>query len=159
MADERRARYVGDMSEPASPAVIAEPALLATIGQEMDWAEAAEARMLSAASRMVAEGAGWNDALVLGAAKATGLSAADAELLTPNGARDLVALLWRRHDRMALEALARLDPTTMKVRERIRAGVLARINVAMADEADVRASCPHRPGYGLRAAEGQAADA
>ena len=65
-------------------------------------------------------------------------SAAEGELLLPDGPRDLAALLARRHDRRALEALANTDPAALKVRERIRFGVLARLEGAMQDEAAVR---------------------
>ncbi|MDQ2861337.1 MAG: COQ9 family protein, partial [Pseudomonadota bacterium] len=50
----------------------------------------------------------------------------------------LAALLAARHDRRALERLADVDPATLKVRERIRKGVLARCDGAMDDEAALR---------------------
>ena len=134
-----------DMTDPATPFALAEPAPPRSVeparaGPGLDWAGAAEARVLAAACTLVREEARWSEALVAPAAKAAGLSAADAELLMPNGARDLAALLWRRHDAAAMDALVRLDPAEMKVRERIRAGVLARLDAAMVDEAEVRAA-------------------
>lgn len=102
-----------------------------------DWADLAEARLLDAALRHV-EALGWTPALVARAARDAGLSAGDALLLAPHGARDLVALLWRRHDRLAFEGLAEVDPASLKIRERIARGVTARIDAAMADEAAVR---------------------
>ncbi len=62
----------------------------------------------------------------------TALVEGDQELLLPNGARDLAALLSRRHDARALEALADVDPT-MKMRERIAAAVSARMEAGAAD--------------------------
>ncbi len=102
-----------------------------------DWCDAKEAEVLAAALPLAAT-LGWNDRLVAAAAKAAGLSAADADLLLPNGARDLAALLVRRHDAEALRRLAAVDVTALKVRERIRTAVEARIEAAMADEAAVR---------------------
>ena len=97
-----------------------------------DWADETERRLLSAALPRVAT-LGWTRRLVMAAAKDTGLNPADAELLVPGGARDLAALLARRHDAAALTALAQIDPATLKIRERIRRAVLARCAAAVAD--------------------------
>jgi ubiquinone biosynthesis protein COQ9 len=104
---------------------------------EPDWAEIAEARVLDEAVRL-APALGWNAQLVQVAAKAAGLSAADALLLLPKGPSDLAALLFRRHDAAALADLAKLDGATLKIRARIQAAVSARIEAAMADEPAVR---------------------
>ena len=101
------------------------------------WAEAAEARLLAAATPL-AEATGWNDRLVSRAAESAGLSPADTALLLPNGPRDLAALLSRRHDAIALAALSGLNAGHLKVRERIRCAVEARVEAAAADEAAVR---------------------
>ncbi len=105
-----------------------------------DWADAAEARMLEGALALAEQGVRWDDGLFARAAASAGLSSADAELLTPRGARDLAALLWRRHDAQALAGLGQLDPSALKVRARIRTAVLARLDTAMADRAAVRAA-------------------
>ena len=102
-----------------------------------DWADQTEQRMLDAAVRLAPD-LGWNARLVERAAAACGLSGPEAELLLPNGARYLAALLSRRHDRAALDALAGIDPQTLKIRERISRGVEARLDAAAADEAAVR---------------------
>ncbi len=104
-----------------------------------DWADDAEARVLEAAIRL-APALRWNGQLVKAAAKAAGVSEADAMLLLPKGAADLAALLFRRHDTGALAHLATLDPANMKVRERIQAAVSARIDAAMADEEAVKSA-------------------
>ncbi len=101
------------------------------------WAERTEQQVLDAALSRAPE-SGWNSALVAQAAKACGLSLGDAELLLPGGARDLAALLSRRHDAAAFEALAAVDPQTLKVRERIFTGVEARLEAAAKDEAAVK---------------------
>jgi ubiquinone biosynthesis protein COQ9 len=102
-----------------------------------DWADAKEAEVLRAALPLAGE-LGWNMRLIAAAATAAGLSAADVSLLMPNGARDLAALLFRRHDADACSRLAAFEATALKVRERIRVAVEMRIEAAMADEAAVR---------------------
>ena len=79
---------------------------------------------------------GWGRATVLAASKAAGLSPGDCDLLLPNGPRDLAALLSRRHDAAALAALP--DPAGLKIRERIRTAVVARLDAAQADREAVR---------------------
>jgi ubiquinone biosynthesis protein COQ9 len=105
--------------------------------QAADWAEEAEARMLEAAIPLAAR-SGWTSTTLTEAAKAAGLSSADAELLMPNGPRDLAALFSRRHDRAAMAILAEVDPRSLKVRERIARAVAARLDAAAADEAATR---------------------
>ena len=105
-----------------------------------DWADEAEGRLLDAAL-LLAPKLGWTSRMVSAAAKKAGLSVADAELLAPEGPRDLAALLALRHDRRALAALAAIDPRGLKVRERIRAGVLARTQAAMEDRDATRRWC------------------
>jgi ubiquinone biosynthesis protein COQ9 len=117
------------MSDPAAPVISAAPS--------PDWADDAEQRVLDAALRL-SETLPWTAGLVLRAADAAGLSPADADLLVPNGAADLAALLSRRHDRLALGRLGAVDGGALKVRERIRLGVQTRLDIAMADEAAVR---------------------
>jgi ubiquinone biosynthesis protein COQ9 len=105
--------------------------------EDLDWAARTEAALLTASLRHV-EALGWTSRLVAAAARETGLSPAEAGLLLPEGARDLAALLARRHDAAAMTILGGLDPTALKVRERIRAAVMARVEAAMADASAVR---------------------
>lgn len=97
-----------------------------------DWADAAEARVLLAALA-IAPKTGWNARLVARAAKAAGLSAGDAELLLPNGARDLAALAARRHLARMFDRLEGVDPRALKVRERIRRAARAKIEATAED--------------------------
>ena len=99
---------------------------------ESDWTEDAEGRLLMAAIPLTPT-LGWTSRLLGRAASAAGLSAGEAMLVAPNGARDLAALLSRRHDQAALAALAGVDASKLKVRERIARAVEARIEVAAAD--------------------------
>lgn len=95
-----------------------------------DWADRMEQSVLDAAVEC-APRLGWNAAMVRAACAANGLSLGDEELLLPNGARDLAVLLSRRHDDRAFETLP--DPKTLKIRERIAAGVSARLEAGAAD--------------------------
>jgi ubiquinone biosynthesis protein COQ9 len=117
---------------------------------EQDWASETEQRVLDAALQLVSQ-VGWNARLVARAGEAAGLSAADVGLLLPKGADDLAALLSRRHDAAALDALSKIDPLKLKVRERIHAAVEARIDAAMTVEPAIQAVIawlarpPHAP--------------
>jgi ubiquinone biosynthesis protein COQ9 len=102
-----------------------------------DWADETEQRLLDAALKL-APAEGWTSRLALSAGKACGLTPGETELLLPQGPADLAALLSRRHDARALQALAAVDPTKLKIRERIAHGVEARLAAATADEAAVR---------------------
>jgi ubiquinone biosynthesis protein COQ9 len=93
--------------------------------------------LLDAALRL-APRLGWSWPLVRQAGRDVGLSAAEAELLLPEGPRDLAALLSRRLDRDALRALEDTDPTTIKIRERIRRAVTAWLSAAGEHEHAVR---------------------
>lgn len=97
-----------------------------------DWAEAMEQTVLDAAIRLAPQ-TGWNVRLVRAACAAEGLSRGDQELLLPNGARDLAALLSRRHDVRALASLAQVDPGGLKIRERISRAVTSRLEAGAAD--------------------------
>jgi ubiquinone biosynthesis protein COQ9 len=97
-----------------------------------DWADETEQRLLSAAIPL-ASALGWNTRLISVAAEAIGVSVGEAGLLLPNGARDLAALHSRRHDQAMMRALAEVDPAALKIRERIRVAVEARLDAAAAD--------------------------
>jgi len=99
------------------------------------WADTAEQRVLDEALRL-APNAGWNAGLVSRALAAAGLSEAEGQLLLPEGARDLAALLSRRHDAAALQRLKAFDVAALKIRQRIREGVIARLDAAQ-ENADV----------------------
>ena len=102
------------------------------------WADAAEQRVLDEAVRL-APAAGWNARLTERAAQAAGLSPGETQLLLPEGARDLAALLSRRHDAAAMDRLAIHDPAAMKIRDKIRAGVVARLDAVAAETEVMRA--------------------
>ena len=112
---------------------------------EPDWAGAAEQQLLDAALKIVPH-EGWTSRLATMAGKACGFSPGETELLLPQGAADLAALLSRRHDAQALAALAGVDPATLKIRERIARAVEARLTVAAADVIGEQASRTARLG-------------
>jgi ubiquinone biosynthesis protein COQ9 len=102
-----------------------------------DWADEAEQRLLAAAIPLAPK-LGWNARLLARAGEAAGLSAGETSLVLPNGARDLAALFARRHDQAMMQALAEVDPKALKIRERIRVAVEARLAAATADREATR---------------------
>jgi ubiquinone biosynthesis protein COQ9 len=100
-----------------------------------DWATRTEQAILDHALALT-PGLGWTRPMTLAAARKAGLNPGEAGLLLPNGPRDLAALLSRRHDAAALAALP--EGASLKIRERIRAGVAARLDAAAADREAVR---------------------
>jgi len=100
-----------------------------------DWASAAEQQVLDQALRLIPL-KGWTRAMALEAGRGAGLSPGETDLLIPHGPADLAALLSRRHDAAALAALP--DPAALKIRDKIRRAVEARLDAACADEASVR---------------------
>jgi ubiquinone biosynthesis protein COQ9 len=119
-----------------------------------DWADRAEQAVLDAALELAPD-LGWNAGMLARAATRAGLSRGEAMLVLPNGPRDLAALLSARHDQQALAALAGVDPAGLKMRERIRRGVEARLDAADTDAPAVRRwagflSLPHNMPLALR---------
>lgn len=106
-------------------------------GPQADWAETAERDVLEAALRL-APAQGWTSRMTRAAGRAIGFSDGETELLLPNGPADLAALLSRRHDAMALTALAEVDAGSLKIRQRIARAVEARLDAAAADESATR---------------------
>ena len=97
---------------------------------QTDWASQTEQDLLDQAIQL-APSQGWTWPLVYAAGKACGLTKAETGLLVPHGPADLAALLSRRHDAQALAALP--NPSNLKIRERIREAVTARLAAAAAD--------------------------
>jgi len=102
------------------------------LSPQPDWAECMEQVVLDAALARAGQ-LGWNARLLREAGASAGLGRGDLELLFPNGARDLAALLSRRHDARALQSLSELDADSLKIRERISRSVLARLEAAGED--------------------------
>ena len=98
-----------------------------------DWADETEQRLTDASLAFAGE-MGFSPAMLDRAARRVGLSRGETQLLLPHGVRDIAALISRRHDDAAFKALEAIDPTTLKIRERIRAGVMARMDAAFEDE-------------------------
>lgn len=93
--------------------------------------------MLDAALAL-APSEGWTRRMTTMAGAACGLSAGETDLLLPNGPADLAALACRRNDAKALETLAGVDPTALKIRERIARALETRLDAAFANEAAER---------------------
>jgi ubiquinone biosynthesis protein COQ9 len=99
------------------------------------WLRRAEQAVLDAAL-IRAPAMGWTPAMAAAAGADAGFSVGETELILPYGPADLAALLSRRHDAAALAALP--DPSGLKIRQRIRAAVLARLEAAAQDAPAVR---------------------
>jgi ubiquinone biosynthesis protein COQ9 len=104
---------------------------------ETDWAQASEQQVLDGVLAL-APTTGWRGAFSR-AARGAGFNVAETELLLPGGPRDLAALLSRRHDQAALAVLEAANPSPLKIRDRIRAGVVARLDAAHADQGSLGA--------------------
>lgn len=70
---------------------------------------------------------GWTDAALAGAAAELGVPADRAALCFPKGAIDMIDAWFESIDRRMAAQLALLDLPSMKIRDRIRAALLARI--------------------------------
>ncbi len=97
-----------------------------------DWIDQTEQAVLDAAIRLSPNN-GWNAGLVQAACAELELGAGDQELLLPNGARDLAALLSRRHDARALAELSDIEASSLKIRERIARAISARLEAGAED--------------------------
>ena len=110
-------------------------AVAETAPDTKDWAAETEARILDEALPLCVH-MGWTRPMTLAAGRKAGLSAGETDLLLPHGPRDLAALLSRRHDAQALTALP--SPEGLKIRQRIRAAVEARLEAAASDREALR---------------------
>ncbi|HWK44432.1 MAG TPA: COQ9 family protein [Stellaceae bacterium] len=72
---------------------------------------------------------GWSVVALAAGAKAIGLDPADVALLFPDGPGEAAAAISDWADRRMLERLAGMDLAAMKVRDRVAAGVRARLDV------------------------------
>ncbi len=106
-----------------------------TAAKDQDWAATTESTILDAALPLCVH-MGWTRPMTLAAGRKAGLTAGETDLLLPHGPRDLAALLSRRHDAAAHAALP--DPAALKIRQRIRAAVEARLEAAAADREALR---------------------
>lgn len=98
---------------------------------------------------------GWSRAAMAAAARRLGIEEAELVRLFPRGPRDAVAWFSRWADRRMLEALERRPLAEMKVRDRIAAGLLARLELLLPHrEAARRAASflalPANAGLGLK---------
>ncbi|KQX20872.1 MULTISPECIES: COQ9 family protein [unclassified Sphingomonas] len=73
---------------------------------------------------------GWGDVAIAGAAAELAVPADRAALCFPNGAIDMIDAWFEGIDRSMAAKLAALDLPSMKIRDRIRAAVTARLDAA-----------------------------
>lgn len=95
-----------------------------------DWAAKTEQSLLDQAL-ILSPIQGWTWTMVYAAGRACGLTRSETGLLVPHGPADLAALMSRRHDAETLAALP--DPAGLKIRDKIRRAVMARLEVAAKD--------------------------
>ena len=105
-----------------------------TVSTELPRLKAAEKRLAAATAAFVAD-LGLNRMSVRAGARATGLNDAELDLIAPNGAADVAAVLWRGHDESALGSEAETVAAGMKIRDRIGYLLNAWLDAATADEA------------------------
>jgi ubiquinone biosynthesis protein COQ9 len=74
-----------------------------------------------------AERLGWTEAALKAAAAEAGISEGEARLACPSGVEDLMDAFAARADAAMLQRLARLDLTTMRIRDKVRAAVQGRL--------------------------------
>ena len=96
--------------------------------------KASERRLAEATAPFVTE-LGLNRMSVRAGAKAAGFNAAELDLIAPNGAADVAAILWRGHDEAALGAEAETTVAGMKIRDRIGYLLNAWLDAFTGDEA------------------------
>lgn len=77
---------------------------------------------------------GWTDAMLARAAHAAGIAVPRARIAFPRGAADLVAFYSQTLDRTMLERLAGVDPKALKIRERIKCAIRARVEALELDK-------------------------
>lgn len=97
------------------------------------------ARLLAAMDGPVAAH-GWTSTALRAAGEEAGLSAGEVSLAAPNGIDDILDAFADRADQMMLAAVADMDLLSMRVRERVTAGVRARIMAQQPHRAMVQAA-------------------
>lgn len=70
---------------------------------------------------------GWTDSAFKAAAAEAGLSEGEAALACPNGASDLMDAFADRADQAMLARLEEIDLASLRIRDKVRAAVMARI--------------------------------
>ncbi len=83
---------------------------------------------------------GWTRAGMRAAAERAGIDIGELPLLFPGGVRDVAAWFSHWADRQTLDALKRRRLDTMKIRQRIAAGVLTRLDILLPHREAMRRS-------------------
>ncbi|HWA00623.1 MAG TPA: COQ9 family protein [Caulobacterales bacterium] len=96
------------------------------------------ARLLAAFPPHAAD-LGWTDAAVRAAAAEAGLSEGEVALALPNGLIDLMDAFAERADQAMLAGLAKLDLKSMRIRDKVRAAVMLRLEAQVPNKGAARA--------------------
>jgi ubiquinone biosynthesis protein COQ9 len=99
----------------------------APMGKKMKHLKKIRRKLLAAALERAAF-EGWNAQLLEHAEKDAGLDPGSAALACPKGVVDLLDFWSREADEVTAKALDALDLASMRIRDRVRAGVLARLD-------------------------------
>jgi ubiquinone biosynthesis protein COQ9 len=105
-----------------------------TIAPERPHLKAAETRLAQAVAPFIAD-LGLNQMSVRAGARVAGFNDAELDLIAPNGAADVAAMLWRSHDDGALGTDAESVAAGMKIRDRIAYLLNTWVDSFAADEA------------------------
>lgn len=70
---------------------------------------------------------GWTEAALKAAAEDAGMSEGEAQLAAPQGVRDMADAFTARADDVMLAAISKLDLPSMRIRDKVRAAVRARL--------------------------------
>jgi ubiquinone biosynthesis protein COQ9 len=95
--------------------------------------KAAESRLAAAVAGFVPQ-LGLNRMSVEAGARAAGMSAGERDLIAPNGASDIAAILWRGHDEILTRPEMANTISNMKIRDKIGHLLNARIDAFARDE-------------------------
>jgi len=101
---------------------------------ELPRLKASEKRLAAAVAPFVTD-LGLNRMSVRAGARAAGFNDAELDLIAPNGAADIAAVLWRGYDESALGAEADTIAAGMKIRDRIGYLLNAWLDALTNDEA------------------------
>ena len=105
-----------------------------TASPELPRLKASEKRLAEATAPFVAD-LGLNRMSVNAGAKAAGFNEAERDLIAPNGAADIAAILWRGFDETALGSEAGTVAAGMNIRDRIGYLLNAWLDAATTNEA------------------------
>lgn len=104
-----------------------------TLSAPLSGLKASESRLAKAVAGYVPQ-LGLNRQSLEAGARSLGISEGERDLIAPNGAADIAAILWRGHDGVLLGPATAESLAGMKIREKIAFLLNSRLDAAAADE-------------------------